>query len=79
MARTHTEPPNIHQTTTSSFLPSPPTFFEAIPEGSRSAHGACLLVKRHTGVSQTVVTARVDRGILIGQAVVAQTTKVNLS
>lgn len=57
----------------------PPTFLKAVPEGAWSAHGAGLLVKRHTRVPQPIVTARVKGDILIGQAVVAQTSEVDLS
>lgn len=57
----------------------PLTFLKAVSEGARSAHGASLLVKRHAGVSQSVVGARVKGDFLIGQAVVAKTGEVDLS
>lgn len=53
-------------------------FLKAVSEGARSAHGASLLVKRHAGVSQTVV-AGVKGDFLIGQAVIAQTGEGDLS
>lgn len=48
------------------------TFLEPVPEGSRPAHGAGLLIQRHAGVAQTGITMAVQRVDLIGQAVVAQ-------
>lgn len=60
-------------------IQSPLTFLKAIPERAWAAHGASLLIKRHAGVSQAVVTERVKGDVLIGQAVVTQTGKVNLS
>lgn len=83
-ARTYTESMNIQYICLISIHPSflllsPLTFLKAVPEGAWSAHGASLLVKRHAGVSQAVVAARVKGNVLIGQAVVAQTGEIDLS
>lgn len=68
---------NIQHASASVQLPL--TFLETVPEGARPAHGASLLVQRHARVPQPVVAAGVEGGVLIGQAVVAQTGEVDLS
>lgn len=57
----------------------PLTFLEPVPEGAWSAHGASLLVQGHAGVPQSVVSTGVERDVLIGQAVVTETSNVDLS
>lgn len=71
--------PRLTPDSSSICLLSPLTFLKAVPEGARAAHGASLLIKRHAGVSQSIVAAGVIGDILIGQAVVAQPSEVDLS
>lgn len=56
-----------------------PTFLEAVPEGARPAHSSALLVQRHARVSQPAVSAGIEGGVLIGQAVVAHASQADLS
>lgn len=60
-------------------LRSPLTFLEAVPERARAAHGAGLFVKGHARVPQAVVAEGVKGDVLVGQAVVPQTSDVDLS